>query len=581
WSHATQQFPFRRGINGGVIGNLRSISSPFPDDPPLEGEPEEIEPTGYNSLSRQKSTTEAPQTIAFGQSPTTNTIDNIILGAIKQSRTIADPIAESYSLGQRGRLYELTQDYEQAQGLTQKALRLTEEMSFPDGRYRWEWQQGRLFSRQGQRQEAILAYGNAVKTLKEIRSNLLFIDAEVQFSFRDNAEPVYRELVELLLSAEKTELDESTLDLAVQQIDNLQLSELENFLRCDLTGTTTITQFEVDANTAVLHPIILKNRLGVISQFQDKKEFTDFDISEKEVETAIEQIRSDLSLAPDRTPEIRDTAKLLHQWLIAPIEDELKQRDIKTLVFVLDGSLRNIPMAVLFDGEKYLVEKYAIAVAPELELFTPTPLTSDLKVFTGGVGTPQEIGDLSFATIKNLDAELDVISELFGPQPPVTNQNFNGRTLQAQLSTGNFSGIHIKTHGLFSSDPEETFIVGYNELIKGEALGNLIQSGSRQGATPIELLVLSACSTATGDNRAILGLAGIAVRAGARSTLSTLWEAEDGPNTQLMIRFYQELKKPNITRADALRNAQLALINEDGYKAPHLWSTYVLVGNWR
>ena len=91
--------------------------------------------------------------------------------------------------------------------------------------------------------------------------------------------------------------------------------------------------------------------------------------------------------------------------------------------------------------------------------------------------------------------------------------------------------------------------------------------------------LLSSCSTAAGDNRAVLGLAGITVRAGARSTLSTLWEAQDDPNTELMIQFYRELKKDGMTRAKALRNAQLALINQ-GYRAPNRWATYVLVGNW-
>ena len=128
-------------------------------------------------------------------------------------------------------------------------------------------------------------------------------------------------------------------------------------------------------------------------------------------------------------------------------------------------------------------------------------------------------------------------------------------------------------------DPEETFIVAYGGLITGDELGSLIQTGSQQGATPIDLLVLSACSTAAGDNRAVLGLAGIAVRAGARSTISTLWDARDIPNTELMIAFYENLKQPGMTRAQALRQAQLSLI-ESGRRQPHIWATYVLVGNW-
>ncbi|MEM6251527.1 MAG: CHAT domain-containing protein [Cyanobacteria bacterium P01_D01_bin.156] len=574
----TQRFPLTRGT---VREGFRS-TAPVTEHPSV-GSPSQGEPSVMTVLAKKQSVVQAPKPpmLEALNVPTTDKIDAIIRNAIRQAEAIADPIATSYGIGQRGKLYELTKDYAKAQELTQQALQLTEQQSFPDGRYRWEWQQGRLFNHQGRQAEALEAYGHAVDTLKTIRRNLLFIDAEVQFSFRDNVEPVYRELVELLLSKDAKDLDEATLDQAVEQIDNLQLSELENFLRCDLTATTKINQFEVDASTAILHPILLEQRLGVISQFENGKKFTTFDIPKAEAKKAIKQLRSDLSEAPDRTPAVRQTAKLLYQWLIAPIEPELQRRNIKTLVFVLDGPLRNIPMAVLLDGQQYLIEKYAIAIAPELELFKPTALTQDLKVFTGGVGTPQEINGKKFPIIEKLDEELEPIDQLFGTQKPVTNQDFNRDNIAVKLSNNRFSGIHIKTHGVFSSDPDSTFIVGHEELISGEDLGNLIQIGSRQGTIPIELLVLSACSTATGDNRAILGLAGIAVRAGARSSLSTLWEAEDIPNTELMIQFYQELQTPNITRAQALQNAQLALMKNPSYgRIPHYWASYVLVGNW-
>lgn len=520
------------------------------------------------------------QTSGLLRKPTQQEIDAILVRAIRQAKGLQDNIAVSYGVGQRGELYEIVQQWSKAQQFTGEALRLTEALSYPDGRYRWEWQQGRLFSEQGNRDEAIKAYGNAVNTLKTIRKNLLFIDTEVQFSFRDNVEPIYREMVELLLSQDNhSQLDDETnLELAIEQIDSLQLSELENFLRCDLSTTTAISKFKADDTTAILYPIILKDRLAVISQFKNEKKLTSFDVDQSMVEATLKQLRNDLGNAPDRTPEVKETAQEVYQWLIKEIEPALEEYQIKNLVFVLDGSLRNIPMAVLHDGNQYLIEKYAIAVAPELELFTPRPLAQDLTVFTGGVGTFQEIEDRTFLPIEKLTDELEKISELFGPQPPLTNEHFQGETLQQQLSTGDFSGIHIKTHGVFSSNPEETFIVAHEQLIRGQELGNLIQIASREGATPIELLVLSACSTAAGDNRAILGLAGIAVRAGARSTLSTLWEAQDGPNTQLMIRFYEELKKPGTTRAQALRTAQLALL--EIYKAPYLWATYVLVGNW-
>ena len=516
-----------------------------------------------------------------GAEPDWADIDRLLNGAIGQAQTLEDPIAESYGIGQRGELYEITQQWSKAQALTLQALQLTEPTRYLDGRYRWEWQLGRLLKQQGKQDEAIQAYGAAVKTLELVRNDLLFIDAEVQFSFRDNIEPIYRELVDLLTRRDgDTDPSQENLEQAIQQVDNLQLSEFENFLRCNLAQTTAITQFKADSTAAILYPIILEDRLAVILQLPGEKKFAQIEISKSEVNATLQQLRRDLSNAPNRTPEVITAAQKVYRWLIEPFALELQQYEqIETLVFVLDGSLRNIPMAVLHDGNDYLIKQYAIAVAPQLDLFTPGPLARDLQVFTGGMGRPQQIENREFSKIEKLEEELDGISQLSGTQPPLLDRDFTKETLQQQLKAGDFSGIHIKTHGLFSSDPEETFIVAYDELIRGQELCDLIQAGGRQGETPIELLVLSACSTAEGDNRAVLGLAGIAVRAGARSTISTLWEAQDVPNTQLMIQFYRELKVPGTTRAQALRRAQLNLL-ESGYRAPHIWSTYVLVGNW-
>ncbi len=518
-----------------------------------------------------------------GKTPTWQEIDAILVRAVQQAEALNDPIAKSYGIGQRGELYEAIQQWSQAQALTQEALWLTNETQYLDGRYRWEWQQGRLLKAQGKQDEAIKAYNTAVKTLEQVRQNLLFINAEVQFSFRDNVEPVYRELVELLLRTENSaEPSQENLNKAIQQIDSLQLSELENFLQCDLTQTTSISQFKTDSKTAILYPMLLEDRLTVILQLPEgQKRFAAVDISRAEVEETLQQLRQNLSNARNRTPEVIAAAKEVYQWLIAPLEPALQQQEqVDTLVFVLDGPLRNIPMAVLHDGEDYLIRRYAIAVAPQLELFTPRSLPKNLRAFTGGVGKPQEVEGRTFSKIEKLTEELDEISRLTNTPPPLIDEEFQPETLQAKLSAGEYSVIHIKTHGLFSSDPEETFIVAYEELIRGQELGELIQTASLQGNTPVELLVLSSCSTATGDNRAVLGLAGIAVRSGAHSAVSTLWEAQDEPNTELMIQFYKELQQPGASRAQALRKAQLWLIDQKGRRAPHIWATYVLVGNW-
>lgn len=499
--------------------------------------------------------------------------------AIQQARTLNDTIAESYALGQLGELYEQTEQWQAAQELTQQAWLKAEAAQAPGVRYRWEWQLGRLSVKQGDKAGAVAAYRAAVASLQSIRNDLLRTSSDIQFSFRDDVEPIYRDLVELLLTTTETELSQENLRQAIQQIDTLQLAELENFLRCDLAQIVTVTE-ESDATAAKLYPMLLSGRLAVVLELPNQPlQYHEVLLSRQEIEQTLQQLRHDLS-ASDRTPEAITGLQAVYQWLIAPFQPALDDNSqIQTLVFVLDGELRNIPMAALHDGNQYLINQYAVAVAPRLKLFQPSARSADLKVFLGGVGEPQTVADRRFAEITNLAPELNTIEQLVDANPPLLNEAFTQANLEQQLSQENFSAIHLKTHGVFSSDPEETFIVAYQDLITSQELGHLIRTSRLGDASPIELLVLSACSTAQGDDRAVLGLAGIAVQSGTRSAVSTLWEAQDVPNTQLMIRFYRELLNPDITKAQALRLAQLHLI-EQGYTTPHIWATYILVGNW-
>lgn len=511
---------------------------------------------------------------------------------LQQSQTLGDLTAESYALGQLGALYEQTGQRPEAEALTQQALLKAEALQAADIRYRWEWQLGRLQQQQGNLTEALVAYQAAVKSLQAVRNDLLAIGAEVQFSFRDDVEPVYRGLVELLLSADLANANKTpsqdNLKQAIQQVNALQLAELNNFLGCNLAQVVAIGDVKTDPTAAKLYPMILPNRLAVVLERPGEQPLLFHEVVKPRAEilATLQQLRQNLS-ASDRTPEAIAGLSELNQWLIAPFQAELNSTEtpIQTLVFVLDAELRNVPMAALYDAtqQQYLVSRYAIAVAPRLELFQPSPRPARFDLFLGGIGEPQTLDDRAFPKIEYLTPELEQIQTLVKAKTPLLNANFTETNLEQQLQSGNFSAVHLKTHGIFSSDPEETFIVAYQELITGRDLGRLIQLGrldSRLGeASAIELLVLSACSTAQGDSRAVLGLAGIAVQAGARSVVSTLWEAQDLPNTELMIRFYQALLDPQISRAEALRQAQLHLLAQ-GYTTPHVWATYVLVGNW-
>jgi CHAT domain-containing protein len=238
-------------------------------------------------------------------------------------------------------------------------------------------------------------------------------------------------------------------------------------------------------------------------------------------------------------------------------------------------------MSVLYDGKRkeYLMQKpYALALVPGLQLFDLRPLQRErLKVLTVGVSEQREVEGRKFDEIPNVVEELQQIGNLVASES-LLNPQFTEANLQQQINSGSFSVVHIATHGNFSSDPEQTFLLAYNQLLKSNELKDMLRTNNQSSSNIVELLVLSACDTAKGDNRATLGLAGIAVQAGARSTVSTLWQVSDRSTAELMQQFYKELTKPELTKAQALHQAQLALFEQ--YKAPYYWAPYVLVGNW-
>lgn len=512
-------------------------------------------------------------------------IAQILATAIQDSRNLKDRTAESYALGQLGGLYEATQQWSVAQDLTQQALLITQEIQSPDIRYQWEWQLGRLLEKQGDRKKAIIAYQEAVETLKSIRGDLLNINSEVQFSFRDNVEPIHRKLVDLLLRTDgNSQPSQENLKRATEVIDSLQLAELENFLSCKLSQKVQLNQGidQVDQKAALIYPILLEERLAVIAKLPGKplKHYVTA-VKGLEVEKTAVELRANI-LKRNRPEDVIAQATQIYKWLIEPLEEDLENSSsVKTLVFMLDGALRNIPMSVLYDEKRqeYLMQKpYALAIVPGLQLFDLRPFgRKKLKILTAGVSEQRQVEGRKFDKLPNVVEELQQIGKIV-PSESLLNPKFTQKNLQQQINSGSFVAVHLATHGQFSSDPEETFILAYNELLKSNELNNLLRVNNQSRGSMVELLVLSACETAKGDNRATLGLAGIAVRAGARSTLSTLWQVSDRSTAELMEKFYKELTKPEVTKAEALHQAQLKLFKE--YKAPYYWAAYVLVGNW-
>ncbi|HCF28539.1 MAG TPA: hypothetical protein DEV81_15365 [Cyanobacteria bacterium UBA11049] len=521
-------------------------------------------------------------------------VAQILSTAVQQAKSLGDKRAEAYALGSLGSLYEQTQQWNEAENLTQQALFITQTIDATDIAYRWQWQLGRIFRDRGNIPEAIAAYTQAVKNLEFLRKDLVAINPQVQFNFRDEVEPVYRQLVDLLLqsppgSQAEPGNESRNLVQARNTIESLQLAELENFFRSAcLDPKPELIDRVVDSGdrtAAVIYSIILPERLEIVLKLPNQilRHYAT-KISNTEVETTLEQLQQYLK-EPDRTNDVQKLSARVYSWLIQPLEAELEKTQLKKLVFVLDSALRNIPMAVLYDNkqQKYLLEKYAIALTPSLQLLEPQFLQREkLNVLVAGLDQKREVEGQEFPQLENARLELKQIQSEVPKSKELFNQNFTATNVQNQLNSTPFSVVHMATHGQFSSNLDETFILTWDRLLKIVDLDNLIRNSNWDNYRAIELLVLSACETAAGDNRAALGLAGIAVRAGSRSTLATLWSVDDRSAAALMNEFYKQLTDRNLTKAEALQRAQLSLWNNPSqdWKRPYFWAAYTLVGNW-
>ncbi len=508
----------------------------------------------------------------------------VLAEAVKQAQSLRDKRTESYAIGTLGELYEKTEQFANAQNLTEKALFIAQSINASDIAYQWQWQLGRLLKQQGDIKGAIAYYAEAVKTLQSLRNDLVAINPDIQFSFTESVEPVYREFVELLLrGGGNSAPSQDNLKLARSVIESLQLAELDNFFRSACLNSkqgVDILVDKKDQQAAVIYPIILPDRLDVILKLpnQDLRHYSTL-ITQDKVEGVVANLREYL-LDVTRTSQVKHLSQQIYDWLIKPGEAELAKSGTKTLVFVLDGELRNVPMAVLYDKQqqKYLFQKYALALTPGLQLLDPKPLQQvQLHVLAAGVDEKRFIEGREFLPLENVPRELKEIKSEIPRSEELLNQQFTETNLQNQLLQAPFSVVHIATHGEFSSDPEKTYILTWDKLLKVKEFDNLLRISDSSRSSTIELLVLSACKTAEGDKRAALGLAGVAVRAGARSTLATLWSVDDQSTANLMSEFYRELNA-GVNKAEALQRAQLAVFAKE--KSPYFWAPYVLVGNW-
>ncbi|MEL6453423.1 MAG: CHAT domain-containing protein [Cyanobacteria bacterium J06623_5] len=277
-------------------------------------------------------------------------------------------------------------------------------------------------------------------------------------------------------------------------------------------------------------------------------------VGRRELLRAVAKFRSDLLTSVRRGGDYYlEPAQQLYRWLIAPIEAELEEAAVETLAFSMGEGLRTLPIAALHDGEQFLIEKYSLGMVPSLSLLNTEfePLDSAQVLAMGASNFDQ------LAPLPGVPVEIDLINELW-PGAGFLNENFTRHNLVTQRQASPYQVIHLATHAEFNEGSiDNSYIQLWDEKL---LLSQLDQLGWAYPA--VDLLVLSACSTALGSPEAEMGFAGLAVASGVRTAMASLWSVNDLGTLALMGEFYNQLKGAPAKSA-ALRAAQLAMLRKE------------------
>jgi CHAT domain-containing protein len=503
--------------------------------------------------------------------------------ALDRARAMAerlgDPRARAHALGAQARLAELDGDLPRARTLSARALLAAAALDAPEIDYRLHWQQGRLARAGGRLEVAIARYAAAIDRLGQVRGAFLAGFTGGRSPFRSAVEPLFREYVDLLIdtaAAAEAPARPGLLAQARAAVETLKRAELRDYFGDDCLAALTEKRTPIDrlaARAALLYPVILEARTVVIAQLQSGLTWYEVPVGRAEMTRTVRRYR--FLLEKRTTREHLREGRQLYDWLIRPVAERLRDQGVKTLVVTPDGPLRTIPFAALHDGRGYLAERYAVAVTSGLDLLDARPIAGvELRPLLLGLSVPRQ----GFAPLPAVARELDAVQARLGGEV-LLNDAFDAEALRRRLSQRPYTVVHIASHGQFEATAEGSFLLTHDGRLTLDALETAIKY-SRFRDEPIELLTLSACQTAAGDDRAALGLAGVAVKSGARSALASLWSVNDEAASLLVERFYAALATGRQGRAEALRSAQRALLADPRTDHPGYWAAFLMIGNW-
>ncbi|TMA34097.1 MAG: CHAT domain-containing protein [Deltaproteobacteria bacterium] len=505
------------------------------------------------------------------------------------AEALGDARLRSFALGDLGALYESEQRRDEALYLTRQALAAAETAQAPDALYRWHWQEGRILWSQGQAQAAIASIGRAVEIVEATRQVSLTHYGSAALRFQRAVAPLYRDYVEVLLRGADRVSDPRAsrrlLEEARATMEQYQAAELRDYFRDACVADIEARTVDLDRvlresspRTAVVYPISLADRLELLVSLPGGLERFAVPVSAPALDAEVARLRSALVQRVGRGYE--PSAEQLYRWLVAPYRARLADAGIETLVFVPGGALRTIPLGALYDGEHFLLEQYAVAVTPGLSLVDPHALkTRSERFLLAGLSQGGEFAGKKFDSLPKVGEEIGAIHRLYGGDV-LLDAGFDASDFRRAVVEEQPTIVHVASHAYFGGESDESFLLTHDGAVTFDELGAVV-GPRRYTEAPLELLVLSACRTAAGDERAALGLAGVAIRSGARSAVGSLWSIPDEDAYQVMTGFYEALSQPRMSKAKALQHAQLAILNQGGsHRHPFYWSPYLLISNW-
>ncbi|WP_198045846.1 CHAT domain-containing protein [Novosphingobium aquimarinum] len=493
-----------------------------------------------------------------------------------------DPGVAAFATALRGRLALATGA--DATGYFQRAIELESQRALPSRLPDWL-----LLLAATDRAHRYEHVASAYRALEAVRPFLPAIDPLSQEStFALRMQAVYEAAVDAEL-ARATGDDPARIAKAQDILESYRQAEIQDLFGADCAPPATpFTAADLRGQEIVLYPVLLEDRVELLYASAARGDgsprfhrLPPRSVGRGEVEQAVAAL---LSLGErDHGESWAAASAALYALLIAPIEPQLGEGT--TLIIVPDSGLRAVPFAALRDADgRYLVQRARLTVAPALAYLQPGDATITRSPDVVAAALSQEVvvsggafSKLQF-TVPEARAVADVEQGASGSGRVIVN--FSKAELERVLVREPVDILHLATHAAFNGGSDRSFIVASDQLVRLSELRDLIVARRTRGSG-LDLLVLSACETAVGDDEAAMGLAGAAVQAGAVSALASLWQVDDIGTAQLMTTFYQGLRAGK-SKAAALREAQIAMITGDPAQAdPWIWSAFTMLGGWR